>query len=253
MSVNAAVIHQLLQRDRHVWLGNRPAAVPAHGTGFSALDRLLPGGGWPVGALTELYPAADGIGEFTLLLPAIARLTQAGRRVALIAPPYIPYSQALDWHGVRLDQLVLLQPERAADALWAMEQTLSSGTVALAIAWPRRPGERELRRLQLAAETGEASALLYRPRREAESASPAALRLKLAHSEGGLWLDIFKCRGGQPATVRIHSFEASSRVRTAHATPESPSPTFADAVRSTSADRKKQDAAATRLRSAAAA
>jgi cell division inhibitor SulA/protein ImuA len=243
----------LLQRDRRVWLGNRPAAVPAHGTGFTALDRQLPGGGWPVGALTELYPSAQGIGEFTLLLPAIARLTQAGRRVALIAPPYIPYSQALDWHGVRLDQLVLLQPERASDALWAMEQTLSSGTVALAIAWPRRPGERELRRLQLAAETGEACAPLYRPAREAEHASPAALRLKLAASagvigkelrspalvhgaaDGGLWLDIFKCRGGQPATVRIPSMHEG--VRTAHATPEFLSPI----------------AAATRLRCAAAA
>jgi cell division inhibitor SulA len=207
---------QILERDRRVWLGNRPAAVPAHGTGCTALDRLLPGNGWPVGALTELYPAAAGIGEFTLLLPAIARLTQAGRRVALIAPPYIPYSQALDWHGVRLDQLVLLQPERPADALWAMEQTLSSGTVALAIAWPRRPGERELRRLQLAAETGEACALLYRPTREAENASPAALRLKLSSSDGGLWLDIFKCRGGQPATVRIPCLHQD--VRTAHAT-----------------------------------
>ena len=243
MSVQAAVISQLLERDRRVWLGNRPAAVPAHSTGFTTLDRLLPGGGWPVGALTELYPSAQGIGEFTLLLPAIARLTQAGRRVALIAPPYIPYSQALDWHGVRLDQLVLLQPERPADALWAMEQTLASGTIALAVAWPRRTSERELRRLQLAAETGEACALLYRPTREAEHASPAALRLKLSSSEGGLWLDIFKCRGGQPATVRLHHA----------AVPETRSSISADAVRSTSADRKNQYAAATRLRSAAAA
>jgi hypothetical protein len=173
-------------------------------TGFPALDRILPGGGWPVGALTELYPAATGIGEFALLLPALSRLTRAGRRVALVAPPYIPYSQALAWHGVKLDRLVLLQPERPADALWAMEQTLASKSVALVVGWPRRAAERDVRRLQLAAEIGAACAVLYRPLREAEQGSPAALRARLAAANDGLALDLFKARGGRPAAVTLH-------------------------------------------------
>jgi hypothetical protein len=191
---------------RHVSRGHGPLLqrIPAEVSGFSALDRILPGGGWPVGALAELYPVSAGIGEFVLLLPMIARLTQAGRRVALIAPPYIPYSQALAWHGVKLDRLVLLQPERPADALWAMEQTLASKTLALAVSWPRRAVEREVRRLQLAAETGGATAVLYRPLADATQNSPAALRLRLARTEEGLRVDVFKSRGGRPAAVTLH-------------------------------------------------
>jgi hypothetical protein len=177
---------------------------PAESTGIAPLDRLLPGGGWPVGALTELYPAITGIGEFSLLLPLMARLTTQGRRVALIAPPYIPYSQALAWHGVKLERLVLLQPERPADALWAMEQTLASKTLALAVSWPTQVTSREVRRLQVAAETGGACAVLYRPIRDINQNSPAALRLRLAPTTQGLLVDLFKTRGGRPAAVTIH-------------------------------------------------
>ncbi|HUR40377.1 MAG TPA: translesion DNA synthesis-associated protein ImuA [Verrucomicrobiae bacterium] len=200
---------ELLRREPRLWRGGAPASPRTESTGFSALDRLLPGGGWPVGGLTELYPTATGIGEFTLLLPLLARLTQAGRRVALVAPPYIPYSQALAWHGVKLDRLVLLSPERPADALWALEQTLASKTLALAVGWPSRAVERDVRRLQVAAETGEAMALLYRPMRDAAQASPAALRLRLAPAPQGapqgLAVDLFKSRGGRPAAVTLPS------------------------------------------------
>jgi len=212
------VVQDLVRREPRLWLGSGLAAPRTEGTGFAALDRLLPGGGWPLGALTELYPSAAGIGEFALLLPLMTRLTQSGRRVALVAPPYIPYSQALAWHGVKLDRLVLLQPERPADALWALEQTLASKTVALAVGWPARAVERDVRRLQLAAETGQACAVLYRPLREAAQQSPAALRLKLSPSEAGLTVDLFKSRGGRPAAVTLHApSSAALRLRSAAA------------------------------------
>jgi len=56
-----------------------------------ALDAALPSGGWPESALTEFLLPADGIGELRLLLPTLARLTQAARDIVLIAPPYLPY------------------------------------------------------------------------------------------------------------------------------------------------------------------
>lgn len=197
-------LQELVRNEPRIWRGGEPARQRAEASGCRTLDRHLPGGGWPVGALTELYPATAGIGEFSLLLPAIGRITQAGRRVALVAPPYIPYSQALAWHGVNLSRLVLLQTERPADALWALEQTLASGTVALAVAWPVRVSERELRRLQLAAETGQAAAVLYRPLAQAAYSSPAALRIKLfSQGSGRLAADVFKCRGGQPVALSL--------------------------------------------------
>jgi len=46
-------------------------------TGFPELDRYLPGGGWPTGAIIEVFVDGYGIGELALLMPAVVSLTQA--------------------------------------------------------------------------------------------------------------------------------------------------------------------------------
>src|SRR5262245_4476208 len=48
-------------------------------SGHTALDAELPGNGWPQGALTELMVDVPGRGELSLLIPAVAQATQAGR------------------------------------------------------------------------------------------------------------------------------------------------------------------------------
>ena len=40
-------------------------------TGHAALDAVLPGGGWPVGALVEVLQPQAGQGEWRLLAPAL--------------------------------------------------------------------------------------------------------------------------------------------------------------------------------------
>lgn len=89
-----------------VWRRGHAAAatIDAQPTGLADLDALLPGGGWPRGALSEILIEHDGIGECSLLLPALAALTRARRRIALVAPPYVPYAPALAAAGVDLDQ-----------------------------------------------------------------------------------------------------------------------------------------------------
>ena len=51
-------------RRADIWRGGRPAspAPAAIPTGFPALDAALPGGGWPLGALTEVLEERQGIG-----------------------------------------------------------------------------------------------------------------------------------------------------------------------------------------------
>ena len=86
-------------------------------TGFDALDRELPGGGWPAGALTELLVRRAGIGELQLVLPALAALSWAGKRIVWLAPPHLPYAPALAADGVDLAQLVVVRapgPARCA-------------------------------------------------------------------------------------------------------------------------------------------
>lgn len=202
MTAPAPTLSEVLARP-DVWRGSSFARVSAEPSGYAELDRKLPGGGWPVGALTELFPAAQGIGEMQLVLPWIARLTQAGGRVALVDPPHLPFAPALAQAGIVLGRLLLVRPQSEDGGLWATEQILRAGPCGAVLAWPGVLGSVELKRFQLAAETGKTTALLFREPRAAAEFSPAALRLKLAARPGGLKIDIFKCRGGTPSTVDL--------------------------------------------------
>lgn len=173
-----------------------PPTLGRLSTGFPALDATLPGGGWPQGALTEILPVREGIGELRLVIPALARLSRSNRWIAWIAPPRMPYAPALATVGIDLSRILLVRPPTKADALWAMEQTLRYGRCGAVLAWPRQVNDRILRRLQLAAEAGQAWGFLFRPPRETGSPSPAALRLRLEPVDSGLAAQILKCRGG---------------------------------------------------------
>ncbi|MHA3884428.1 translesion DNA synthesis-associated protein ImuA [Stutzerimonas degradans] len=179
---------------RRVWRGQAIVAPAAsQPTGHAALDAALPGGGWPEAALSEILLAAPGTGELRLLWPTLARLTVAGERVVLVGPPHLPYPQAWLTAGVDLRQLSIVQAS-GREALWATEQCLRSGSCGAVLCWPRQADDRALRRLQVAAETGQTLAFAYRPQADALNPSPAALRLAIdAHPAQ---LRVLKCRGG---------------------------------------------------------
>ena len=187
-----------------VWRGGglAGASLPAVPTGFAELDRELPGGGWPVGGLVEILCAGEGIGELQLLLPALAALAAAGRRIAWIAPPHLPYAPALAAAGIDLQQLVVVQASGRRDALWAMEQVLRAGACHAALVWLRGVRYAELRRLALAAGGHSTLALLFRPAQDASETSPACLRLALEPAAGKLAATILKRRGA-PAVAAL--------------------------------------------------
>ncbi|MCJ0973264.1 translesion DNA synthesis-associated protein ImuA [Pseudomonas sp. PS1] len=179
---------------RRLWRGQRStAALSTQPTGHAALDAALPGGGWPIAALSELLIATTGIGELRLLWPTLARLTTRGERVVLIAPPYLPFPPAWLSAGVDLRQLSLVRA-MGQEALWAAEQCLRSGSCGAVLCWPQQADDRSLRRLQVAAETGQTLAFAYRPLRESVNPSPAALRLAIESHPAQV--RILKCRGG---------------------------------------------------------
>jgi cell division inhibitor SulA/protein ImuA len=164
---------------RHpVWVGFTPQlAVPAVPTGYQALDSELPGGGWPAGALTEILARQQGIGELQLILPALAALSWAGKRVVWLAPPHLPYAPALAAAGVNLAQLAVVRAPGRRDALWAAEQILRTRSCHALVAWLRRTGYDELRRLAVAADGSPAFVALFRPGEAAVEPSPACLRV----------------------------------------------------------------------------
>ena len=165
-------------------------------TGYAALDECLPGGGWPRGALTEILVDGSGMGEFRLAL--MAAFSRNREWIALIGPPHLPYPPALAHHGIDLSRVLLIRAPTEAENIWAAEQTLRSGVCAAITLWSSRLDPRSLRRLQLAAESANACAVLYRARSNARQTSPAALRLELEPSAGGLSIHILKCRGARP-------------------------------------------------------
>ncbi len=190
-------LDSLLER-ADIWRGDRLPATAGIPTGFAALDEKLPGGGWPVGALTEILLPFPGIGELQLIMPALARLSRKKRWTAWIAPPYIPYAPALAACGVDLSRTLIVRPRATTDGFWAIEQALRSGTCAAVLAWPVGGDRQMWRRLQLAAEAGQSWGVLFRREQDMEPA-PVALRLQLEPLPGGIEVHILKRRGGWAA------------------------------------------------------
>lgn len=189
---------------RRVWRGRQTQARPLglQPTGHAHLDHRLPEGGWPAAALSELLLASPGCGELHLLWPTLARLTAEGGRVVLVAPPFIPYAPAWQAAGVDLRWLVQVEAD-PSEALWAAEQCLRSGSCAAVLCWPQRADDRALRRLQVAAETGQTLAFACRPQQAAANPSPAALRIAI-DTRPVQWR-VLKCRGGMPPAAPIAS------------------------------------------------
>lgn len=181
-----------------IWRGRSALslALDVVPTGFAALDRLLPGGGWPVGALTEILAEDEDAAALRMTMPALARLSHTPRWLAWIAPPHIPYAPALVDMGIDLSKVLLVRPRVHGDRLWALEQALRSGTCSAVLAWPGRLDGKALRRLQLAAETGRSWGLLFRPHRDRGRGSTAALRLHIRPFLDGISVQVLKCRGG---------------------------------------------------------
>lgn len=193
-AAQAPVVLESLLSAQTVWRAGRApiAAQRCEPTGHAALDALLPQGGWPCAALTELLLPVDGVGELGLLLPTLARMTRAGGRVALVAPPYVPYAPAWRAAGVVLAQLQVVQADPRG-ALWAFEQCLRSGACAAVLGWPMAADGKQLRRLQVACNSGDCLGFAFRDSRHVHNPSPAALRME--HVQGA-WR-VRKCRGGQ--------------------------------------------------------
>lgn len=193
---------------RRLWRGQPAQRAPSsQPTGLAELDAALPSGGWPEAALSELLLPMPGVGELELLWPALARLSQAqssqaqaARMIALVDPPWLPYAPAWRNAGVSLSRLQWVRAS-AREALWAAEQCLRSGACAAVLCWPQRADDRALRRLQVAAETGQCLGFAMRDAGAARNASPAALRIAI--DAAPRQLRVLKCRGGNAPTRPI--------------------------------------------------
>ena len=184
------------------WRARSLAAAhePTVPSGWARLDAHLPGGGWPLGTLTELLLPRHGVGELSLLVPALRRLaladTDSARWLTWIGAPHDLHAPALVQAGLPLARLLLVRVAGQRERLWAAEQALGSRSCAAVLVWLDEADDRSLRRLKLAAAEGQGLGILLRPLRVRAQSSPAPLRLLLEPTAEGLAVEILKRRGG---------------------------------------------------------
>lgn len=193
----------------HVWrvtdLAREKVTLP---TGHPELDAVLPGGGWPVGALVEVLQQTPTQHVWRLVLPALAARTRTGHGpVVLVGAPLQPFGPSLSDHGFDTQRLLCVSADRPALRLWAAEQALRCAHVAAVLAWLPGARSEELRRLHLAAQRHDCLLFAFRPAACRQHASPAMLRLQL-QGIADLEIEIVKRRG--PPLVRPLVLPASA-------------------------------------------
>ena len=127
-------------------------------------------------------------GQLLILSPGgdFAKAAEVLGRLVALAPGRVWLAAGVAFERVHL---VAADPRQA---LWATEQCLRAGCLSAVLCWPQKVDDRALRRLQVAAESGQALVFAFRDARAAAQPSPAALRLQLAPGQ----LQVLKCRGG---------------------------------------------------------
>lgn len=200
-STRSEVVRQLTEQVRQIERGGQRPPAEGVSSGCLQLDRLLPQGVFPRGALVEWLGEGPASGASTLAL-LLARQACLGPGAVVVFDRrgdfYPPAAACL---GIDLERLLLVRPANERDERWAMDQALRSLGVAAVVAWPERLDARVFRRWQLAAEAGKALGLLVRPARARRDPSWAEARLLVEPRPGSgrrrLQVEVLHARGSQ--------------------------------------------------------
>jgi recombination protein RecA len=105
-----------------------PGEVPTISTGSLSLDMALGVGGLPKGRVVEIY-GPEASGKTTLALHAVAEAQKKGGVAVFIDAEHaldVQYAKRL---GVKIDELLISQPDSGEQALEIAEQLVRSGAV----------------------------------------------------------------------------------------------------------------------------
>ena len=175
-----------------------PGVMPL---GAADIDGALPWGGLPRAAVHEVLGNTAAAG-FCIALAA--RLAGATGSVLWCRRGHDPYGPGLALFGLDPRRLIVARGRGGKDVLWAMEEGLRSGALAVVLGETRGLAPIARRRLQLAAETGGATGLLLLPGSAKTPPGAALARWRIAAAPGTTvgprWrVELEHCRGGMPA------------------------------------------------------
>ena len=181
-----------------IWKGkdHRTKTQPHVPSGFDALDERI--GGWPLGHLIEISPEQTGIGEISVLLPALAQLSRGTQRLLFVNPPYIPYAPSLFSKGVNISNILVVQTDKLTEIVWAIEQASRSKSCSAIICWHTEANDQAIRRYQLALENQKILGVLFTKPALRKKNNPAPWRVIVREAQSQTWIDIPKRRGGGP-------------------------------------------------------
>jgi hypothetical protein len=153
-------------------------------TGLEAIDRLLPAGGFQLGAIHEVLtgdeaePAArPRLYRLAMTFAmTVARAAADEGAIVWCDPKRWVYPPALAQRGIGLDRVYLLRAGNPRDEMWAVTQCLRCKGVRAVIAAAMRLSDIEARRLQLAVEHGGGVGILMRPAGDSSGHYAAATR-----------------------------------------------------------------------------
>jgi protein ImuA len=186
---------QQLQNRQLLWQASQTGAPYEHcqSTGFAALDQLL-GGGWPQHQVIELQ--SPGFCAEVQLIQQALQTSDPELLQVWINPPAQLCAEYLLRQKQPLHQLLQLNALRPADALWAAELCLKSGSCADVLLWQHKVNLTQLKRLQLAAAQGQSQLYFFRPELAEHTLLPWTLSVQLSPLSAGLQIRLLKRKGG---------------------------------------------------------
>ena len=171
--------------------------------GAADIDGALPWGGLPRAALHEVL-GNDGAAAGGFCVALATRLAGDAGSVLWCRRGHDLHGPGLALFGLDPGRLIVARGHSGRDVLWAMEEGLRSGALAVVLGETRELAPTARRRLQLAAETGGVTGLLLRPGDGKMPPGAALTRWRIAAApgtaDGPRWrVELERCRGGMPA------------------------------------------------------
>ncbi len=165
-------------------------------SGYRALDRELPNGGWPSSVLTEFLLSEPDIGELNLLKNALPQMVAEGKTLVLLASAERKLAAKLNDWGLDLSQIVLIETEHPASQIATVERIMRDPNFGALLCWLPEARDDHLQRLHAAVSNSKGWAFIFRPLEEQHRPSPAMLRI-LCRSAAStcISLKIIKRRG----------------------------------------------------------
>ncbi|MFA0226091.1 translesion DNA synthesis-associated protein ImuA [Vibrio splendidus] len=189
-------MHELIKnlQDRQlIWTGLQSTTQGSTtSTGYSQLDKQLDGG-FPTHGVIEVE-SQQGIGELRLLTPYLAQ--QKSQKLAIfINPPGKICAEFFNGQNIPLENILVIQPQRDLDALWAAEQCLKSGACHSVLLWGADLEIHQTKRLQAASETGKCLQFHFKATSHNQLSLPVSLSMKLSSHAQGLKVEVTKRKG----------------------------------------------------------